>query len=857
VTAAHNLSRATAEERARMIRVLSYDIHVDLTGAGAEDTFRSTTTIRFDCTEPGSNTVVDLAAGKVIGVTLNGVRVGIEAWSSETGLPVAGLGAKNVLSVEAEFAYVTGGRGMHRCVDPADGEVYLYTSFEPAAAQRVFACFDQPDLKAEFTWHVRIPAGWRAISNMPETHQESPDSAITTVHFAPSPRMSTYITAVCVGPYAEVRSAAGGRDLGIFCRPSMLEHLDADEVFDLTRRGMDFYEERFGQPYPLPKYDHVAAPNYMGAMENFGCIVFGERYLIFRSTPSDVDRRHRGMIILHELAHMWFGDLVTMRWWDDLWLNEAFATWASYWCMAEVTELIEPWASFVIQIKNAGIKADELSSTHPVCADIPDVEATEVNFDSITYRKGASVLKQLSAYVGIDRFTSALRAYFTNHAWGNATFDDLVAALGTASGRPVKDFAAQWLQTAQVNTLRPQLMLDAAGAYEGVVVIQEAPANHPTLRSHRLRIGLYDLIGPRLARRDRIEVELDGERTEITALRGVKAADVLLLNDDDLTYAKIRLDERSLAAVLGRIHALPSALSRAICWAALADMVSGAEMAARDFVSAVCASLPAERDPGLVASVLGEATGALDFTADPAWAPRGWAMLASACRSAAHAAEPGGSMQLTWVRGFISAARTPGDLAQLAAWYAERELPEGRQLDADLRWQILQGLVAFGAAGSEDVEREAASDRTVNGEREAALARALIPTAEAKRRAWQIALDGTGLPLEVRFSSILGYGHPAHTHLTGEHVAGYLDGVDLLWREQGKEIGRLFATVAFPAAHVSAETIAAIDAWSLAGPHPQTLVRLVTEGRDRIVRALAARARDAARYAWPCGSGRS
>ena len=843
-----NLTRPAAQERAALIDVTAYDVVLDLAdeaGGPAADTFRSTTTVVFTCARPGAATSIDVAAQQILSATLNGVALPLDDFRSDAGLSLPGLAADNELILVADFAFTTGGRGMYRQVDPADGQVYLYTSFEPAAAQLVFACFDQPDLKATFTIHVRIPAVWVAISNMPESGRDPGPSSATTVHFAPSPRMSTYLAAVCAGPYVGVRSTEYGRDLGVYCRPSMLEHLDAEEIFDLTRRGMDFFEKQFGQPYPLPKYDHVAVPAYMGAMENFGCIVFGERFLIFRSTPTVAQRSLRATVILHELAHMWFGDLVTMRWWDDLWLNEAFATWAAYWSMAEATELPDAWAQFALDVKKAGIEADQLSSTHPVVADIPDVEATETNFDAITYRKGASVLKQLAAYVGVDTFAVALQTYFADRAWGNATFDDLLDALVAASGRPVREFALAWLNTTQVNTLRPLVRLDDAGNYAEVAVAQEAPADHPTLRTHRIAIGLYDLDGERLVRRERLELDVAGERTEVPVLRGVPAADVLLLNDDDLTYAKVRLDERSLSTVLGHIQGFASALPRAICWGSAGDMVNDAEMRTRDFISLVVTGLPAETAADLVSSVFDTATRALDLYADPAWAPQGWVSLAAMARTSADAAEPGSPLQLTWVRCFAAAgSRVAAELPVLRGWYQQTALPPGVMLDAELRWVLLQGLLIGGAAGPAEIDAELAADSSISGERHAAVSRALIPTPAAKQAAWRMAAEDTTAPLETRLHTVNAYGHPAHAAVVPEHVATYLSTVDGLWTAQGREVGRLFAMLAFPRAQVSEATLAAIATWSADPAHPATLVRSVTEGRDQIVRALRARDRD-------------
>ncbi len=845
MSSSRNLTKEAAAQRAALLAVSTYDVTLDLAG-GSDTTFRSTCVVMFTCSQPGSSTVVDIAADQLIEASLNGIPVALDGYRPDEGLILADVAADNVLTVVADCGYSSGARGMVRAVDPADKEVYLFSSFEPAAAQLVFACFDQPDLKAIFTFHVRVPIGWRAVSNMPEAGREPAGATAETVHFRPTPRMSTYLGVVCAGPFAEVRSVEYGRDLGVYCRPSMMEHLDAEEIFNVTRRGMDHFEKHFGQPYPLPKYDHVAVPGYPGAMENFGCITFGERLLVFRSTPTIEQRTTRAIVILHELAHMWFGDLVTMRWWDDLWLNEAFATWAAYWSMAEATEFPDPWAVFALDVKKAGIEADQLPSAHPVCADIPDVEATETNFDAITYRKGASVLKQLAAYVGIDTFTAALRSYFAERAWANATFDDLLSALVAVSGRPVREFATVWLNTTQVNTLRPLVRLDDDGNYAEVAVLQEAAAGHPTLRTHRIAVGLYDQDGDRLVRRDRIEVEVTGERTDLPMLRGVNAGDLLLLNDDDLTYAKVRLDALSLSTVAKHVHGLPSSLPRAICWLSAIDMVSDAEMRARDFITMVINGLPSETTAELVYLVLAAADRALALYADPAWAPRGWADLAAMCRQRAYAAEPGAPLQLTWARAFASSARSAAELAVLRDWYSGRNLPDGLRLEADLRWALLRGLVAGGEAGLAEIEAEADRDTSVGGKLHEAVSRAMVNTVEGKRAAWQMITEQADLPMENRLHAGYAYSGPLQIAVAPTHVADYLSILDVLWAEQGREFTRHFASLVFPRGHLSEETLAAIDAWAAAGEHPPTLTRAVSEGRDQIVRAMRARARDAA-----------
>lgn len=843
-----NLTQVEATERARLLDVTGYDISLDLsTAVQAEGrTFRSVTEVRFRCAEPGASTFIETAADSVRAATLNGTPVDLAGWSAENGLTLTGLAEENVLVVDADFAYSNSGQGLHRTVDPVDGETYLYSQFETADAQRVFACFDQPDLKSVYTWHATVPEHWRVVSNMPVAREEPAGEALKTVHFAESARMSTYITALCAGPYHEVRDSHDGIDLGVFCRASMARYLDADDLFLITKQGFDFFHEQFQVRYPLPKYDQLWVPDFnAGAMENFGCVTHAESHYIFRSQVTDFEYEQRANTILHELAHMWFGDLVTMRWWNDLWLNESFAEWASHWCNTHATRFTEAWTTFLSIRKNWGYRQDQLSSTHPVYCEMPDLEAVEVNFDGITYAKGASVLKQLVAYVGEEPFLAGLRAYFGKHAWGNATFDDLLSELEAASGRELRKFAAQWLETAQVNTLRPEVTIGADGGYERVLVRQEAPAGHPTLRTHRIGVGLYDLTDGRLARRERVEVDVTGESTELTALHGKPAADVLLLNDDDLTYTKLRLDERSMATVVQHISSFDSSLARALCWTAAWDMTRDAELSGRDYVALVLAGLPAETDINLVTATLRQATTTLTFYVDPAWAPTGWADLARTARTALAAAEPGSGFQLAWARAYAAAARSGEDLATLRGWLNGGEVPAGLTVDTELRWTVLQSLVANGAAGTAEVEAELAGDRTASGEREAAYAHALVPTAENKAAVWAQLTGPEALPNWRNRALLQGFTHPAQVELTAPYREKYFATVAQVWAQRDSEPAQEFVQLAYPAYLVDEDTVTATDDWLAQDGHPAPLRRLVAEGRDGVVRALKARERDA------------
>jgi aminopeptidase N len=851
VAGVRNLTQLEAAERARLLAVTSYDIKLDLTdgtGGPGERDFRSTTEVVFTCTEPGASTFIEAAAERLRSVRLNGVEIDTSGWSAEKGLILTGLAADNVLVVDGDFLYSSSGQGMHRSLDPVDKEVYLYSQFETADAQRVFACFDQPDLKSRYTWHATVPSHWKVVSNAVVERTEPGDvEGSTVVHFGQSAVMSTYITALCAGPYHEVRTTHDGIDLGLFVRESMKQYLDPDDLFLITKQGFDFFHAQFGMRYPLPKYDQLWVPDFnAGAMENFGCVTHAESAYIFRSQVTDFEYEQRANTILHEMAHMWFGDLVTMRWWDDLWLNESFAEWASHWCNSEATRFSDAWSTFLSIRKAWGYRQDQLSSTHPVYCEMPDMDSVEVNFDGITYAKGASVIKQLVAYVGIEPFVTGLRAYFAAHAWGNATFNDLLSALEESSGKPLREFAAQWLETAQVNTLRPVLEIGADGTYTAAAVLQEAPADYPELRTHRLAIGLYDLADDRLVRRDRLELDVSGTRTEVPALVGVRAADVLLLNDDDLTYAKLRLDERSMATVVGHISGFDSALPRALCWSAAWDMLRDAELAARDYVALACTGLPGETDINLVTATLRQVQTAIIQFADPAWAPAGWQLLADTARASLAATTAGGGFQLAWARALAAAARTDEDLAITRGWLDGEGVPAELPIDTDLRWTLLSTLVAAGKAGPTEIQAELDRDRTASGERAAAQAEALVPTAAAKAETWRRLTGDEKLPNSLQRALLMGFQHPSQLELTAPYLPRYFDVLDEVWATHDSEPAQEFVLFGYPAYHVSATTVDATEAWLAGSGHPGSLRRLVAEGRDGVVRALKARAKDAA-----------
>ncbi|MEX5717444.1 aminopeptidase N [Geodermatophilus maliterrae] len=843
-----NLTRDDAAARARLLAVDSYDLSLDLTdgtGRPGTGTFASTTTVRFTCREPGASSFIDLVAERVHSATLNGVALDVGTYTEEGGLPLPDLAADNTLEVVAHCRYSNSGEGLHRFEDPEDGQVYLYTQFEPADAKRVFACFDQPDLKGSHAVHVVAPFDWQVVSNAGGRTIEAGPGGSQLVHFEPTKRLSTYLVALIAGPYARVTDDHEGIPLGLYCRASLAEHLDPDELFRVTRQGFDFFHRVFDYPYPFDKYDQLFVPEFnAGAMENAGAVTILEDY-VFRSRTSRARYERRAETVLHELAHMWFGDLVTMRWWDDLWLNESFATYISTLCQAEATEYTTAWTTFANTEKAWAYAQDQLPSTHPIAADMVDVAAVEVNFDGITYAKGASVLKQLVAYVGREEFLAGIRRYFRTHEYGNTTLADLLDPLSEATGRDLTEWSAQWLETSQVNTLRPVYELTDDGRYASFAIEQTAVPEHPVLRRHRLAVGLYDRGPGGLTRSTRVELDVDGARTEVADLVGHPAADLVLVNDDDLTYAKLRLDERSLATLRTDIGVMPDSLPRALCWAAAWDTTRDAELPAREWVQLVLAGIDAETEISVVQSLLARVQTALTSYADPAWAPTGWTALADKALQALEAAGPGGDEQLQWSRTLSAAARTEAHAAVLRGLLDGSRVVEGLSVDADARWAFLNGLVAIGAAADAQIDAEAERDATATGVRRAATARALRPTAEAKEEAWKRAFHDADVPNAVHEALVAGFWHPAQRELTAPYVDRYFAEIGPMWERRPGEIAKNAVQYLFPPV-VEERTLQAADAWLAEEDHPAPLRRLVTEGRDGIARALHARQRDAA-----------
>ncbi|MFF6791359.1 aminopeptidase N [Streptomyces filamentosus] len=841
-----NLSRDEAHERAALLSVDGYDVALDLRSAVGEcteavRTFRSVTTIRFRRTGDADTTFVDLIAPSVTSVTLNGRELDPAAVFDGARIALDGLADENVLVVDAQCAYSRTGEGMHRFVDPEDGEVYLYTQYEPADARRVHADFEQPDLKAPYRFEVTAPEGWTVWSN-----GAGERGADGVWRFAETKPISTYITCVVAGPYHYVTDTYRRGDLeiplGAMCRKGLAKHFDADDVFLVTKQGFDFFHDNFDFPYPFGKYDQAFVPEYnLGAMENPGMVTFTEEY-VYRGKVTRAAYERRANTILHEMAHMWFGDLVTMVWWDDLWLKESFADFMGSFSLAEATRFTDSWVTFANNRKAWAYRADQLPSTHPVTADIRDLEDAKLNFDGITYAKGASVLKQLVAYVGRDAFLEGARRYFKRHAYGNTRLGDLLSVLEETSGRDMKAWSRAWLQTSGVNVLAPEITYDAEGRITELAVLQEGGEPRP----HRVAVGLYRRVNGALVRYARAEADIAGARTVVDALAGSERPELVLVNDDDLTYCKVRFDEGSLDTLRTRLGDITDPLARAVCWSALWNLTRDALMPARDFVAAVLAFAGRETDIGVLQMVHAWARTALDHYAAPAWREEGGRLLAEGALRELRLAEPGGEHQLTWARFFAATATGEADLQLLEGLLAGTARIDGLDVDQELRWALLSPLAATGRADETRIGEELARDDTASGKRHQVRLLASRPSAAVKAQAWAQVVESDALSNALAGAVIAGFAQPSQRGLTAPYAEKYFAAIERIWAERSIQIGMDVVRGLFPALQDRPETLDAADAWLAehADAAP-ALRRLVLESRDDLARALRAQECDA------------
>ena len=840
-----NLSRNEAKDRAEHLYVNSYAVTLDVTKG--EETFYSKSEVSFTCNKPGYSTFIDAVGRSVISATLNGAAVDVSNFDGES-IFLTNLAADNTLVIEMEAEYSKSGEGLQRSVDPADGEIYLYSQGETAHIRNMFACFDQPSLKATFTLTVTTPGHWQAVSNNP-VESKTTKGELVEWKFTTTPRIATYLDALIAGPYSSVHDVYKGAKeipLGIYCRKSMMQYLDPEDIFLITKQGFEYFEKVFGLAYPFEKYDQIAVVDFnFGAMENAGAVTFREDVLVFRSHMPEKAYLSRANTILHEMAHMWFGDMVTMFWWDDLWLNESFAEWSSYLALSESTRFKGAWTEFNSARKNWAYRQDQLSSTHPIIADMVDMEAVNANFDGITYAKGASVLHQLVAHVGRPQFIAGLQKYFAKHAWGNTTLNDLLVELEAASGRKLDTWVHTWLQTAGVNTLRPQLEIDG-DTYTSVVISQEVPlvpAGSKELRPHRLAVGLYDISGDSLNLRKSVELDVVGASTVVTELAGEKVADLLLINDRDLSYAKLRFDDRSIATLKKYLGRLNDPLARALSWAAIWDMHRDAQISSADFIEIALSGLAGENDDAIVNIVIGQLGTSVEGYASDANRDKYRERLAAGFWNLMQSSAPASDLQLLYSRAFAANAHTPEQIKNVRG-ILNGEI-KGLKVDTDRRWDFLIALTERGATTQAELDAELASDNTTSGNLLFETAKAATPNAEAKAYAFNTVMHQDA-QTSVRSALVAGFQRPIQRHLLAPFVDLYFENLLSEWESKSYEGAAKFVTGMYPSWIISQSTLDKTNAWlnGVGKDAPAVLRKLVKESQDGVIRALKVQALD-------------
>lgn len=847
-----NLTRIEAAERAELLRVHSYDVTLDLTTS--DRTFKSSTIVKFSANRAGASTFIDAITDKVHRVVLNGVELDPAVVADNVRITLPNLAGENELLVESDALYMNTGEGLHRFVDPADNEVYLYSQFEVPDSRRMYAVFEQPDLKATFKFSVIAPKHWKVVSNQTSPAPRELGDGKAVWEFAPTPVISSYITALVAGPYTEYRSTLTSTEgrvipLGVFCRSSLAEFMDqadADYVFEKTREGFDFFENAFGVPYPFEKYDQLFVPEFnAGAMENAGCVTFTETY-VFRSKPADAVRERRVITILHELAHMWFGDLVTMRWWNDLWLNESFAEYASHLAVANATEWKGAWVTFSALEKSWAYRQDQLPSTHPIVAEINDLADVQVNFDGITYAKGASVLQQLVAFVGEADFLTGVGNYFRKHAHKNTELADLLVELEATSGRDLRNWSKLWLETAGVNTLRSEFTLNEDGTFASFAVLQSAIAEQPTIRPHRMGIGLYDLLDGKLQRVEHIRVDIDGVRTELSELVGRKRPALVLLNDEDQTYAKIRLDEKSLAVALDHLSDIEDPLTRALILGAAWDATRDGEVNPRDFIKLVLGNIASETESTTMMTLLRQLLTVGRFYVKQTEREAVLTEIGDALLALAKSAAAGSDAQLQFTKFFTQFARSAAQLDATTALLDGSLSLSGLAIDADLKWELLTALVVGGRAGETEIAALEAEDNTANGQKAAAQARAAVAEPDAKIAMFDLLTKTKDYSNALVNSASLGFTRVIDVELLRPFAQKYFESVLTIWNTQTFKIAEYLLVNLYPLPLADEELASLSREWldkSEIKAIP-ALHRILVENLANLERALKVQASD-------------
>lgn len=845
-----NITQAEARERATQIADVKYQVQVTLDPK--LDTYTCQSTINFSAKTNSS--WIDLIALEVLEINLNGVSLDPAELFTGSRISLANLKAHNELLIVAKCDFMNTGEGLHKHTDPQDGEVYLYTQFEVADSRRFMPVFEQPDIKANLKLTVIAPSYWTVISNSP-TPTAKPQSPETAVwEFIETKKISSYLFALCAGPYEkfsdEFTGEFGTYPFGIYVRKSLKEFLDAAEIFEITKQGFSWFETKFDIGYPFEKYDQVFVPEFnAGAMENAGCVTFRDEY-VFRSRTTQTAYESRANTILHELAHMWFGDLVTMRWWNDLWLNESFAEWAAHWASTGATKYQEAWTLFHVQRKAWAYRQDQLPSTHPIAAQMSDLDSVYENFDGITYAKGASALKQLVSWVSEEKFLEGIREYFKKHQWKNTELSDLLDELSKSSGRDLSQWSELWLETAGATLLRPLIEVDQNDLIKSAFIEQLPPAYPaglpPVLRPHRLIVGVYQHQKSKLVRVKKIELDVTGARTEISELIGEVRPDLILLNDEDLTYAKIRLDEHSIKTATSHLNDIESSLSRALIWGAVWDMLRDAEVSTKEFMTLVTNGISGESDIGVIQQLLIQLRTAIDMYAKRENRSNYLSTLAKTLKDNWQKSEPGSDRQLAFLRAWAQVSQSEEDLNTISEVLSGDKIIEGLKVDPELRWTLLRRLVVTGKSSHKEIAAELVQDSTAMGQEQAAGAKAALPNKSEKEKTWKEVTTNQKLTNSELHSMLAGFHYVDQVEVLTEFVDLYFDSVSALWNARTHEIGQSLVTGLFPVTVVSEAVIKKADEFLMNNPElPVGARRIIIEQKDSLARALRAQQKDA------------
>lgn len=869
-----NLTQEEAALRAELITVDSYDVHVDLTHATADfESYPVAATVTFSATA-GASTFIDYIHHSVDSVKLNGTNLPLDEVVVGSRITLPNLADENVLTIKGRSYFSRSGEGMHRYIDPADGKIYLYTQYEPADCRRVFPNFEQPDLKAVFNFRITAPKTWVVSSNaeLDREIEDPTDSTITKRVFKPTARISTYITTLLAGEYFVAHDVykptaavnSGTLPLVAYCRQSLKDHFDYDNIFTVTKQGLDYFQDLFDYPYPYPKYEQAFVPEYnLGAMENPGLVTFTESY-IYVSGATESQLEARANVICHEMSHMWFGDLVTMKWWNDLWLKESFADFMGNLGAKEANGFKDAWVTFANQRKAWAYRQDQMPTTHPIVADIPHLEAARQNFDGITYAKGASALKQLVAYVGFDTFIEAARVYFKRFAWGNTTLDDFLGVLNEVSDRDVLTWANAWLQTSGLTTLALNQDKDANGKLIGLTITQDFPGSVPTSlgRPHLLKLATFTLQDDKLTPTALIPVDVPAGATtsEIALtddqLAAVADADLLLLNAEDLTYAKVIIgEEEGRALALSHVSTIDDALTRGIIWGSLWHQVRDGKLATSAFVNAIGHAAAQETSATLLSNLLAQAQGAISLYTPTHQREALWDALYTALAQALDTATAGSDPQLIILRALlaVSAHSTLGleltqDIAQGAYQATDGDIPDapGISYNQTLGWNALSALAVQDAVDTDLLNRARAYRTSATAERGYAFATAALPTADAKQAAYAAVTGNMELSNELLSATASGFQHGPEELRTG-YREDFFNSLLTVWEQRSIGMATRVIQGLYPNASITEGTAdtnpvtVATRTWLQENPEaPTALVRLIKELLDDAQRCLTA-----------------